>query len=677
MSKPNIAYKEGWFSPEEDQLGPYRWMGEKAVICCHGLKAGRKHIRMLAGHSFPDHVFPRLSCFVEGLHVGEMEIESAFSFYGFSFDAPAGDMRIELKLDKTETVSGDPRALGIMVREIDIIGPDDEAVFFSGWYPKDAAPGTPAGAGMLWMKHKAVCLLDPPPRAAGKFLKLTVGHPYFNTENPTLTLSVDGRTVAETTIFPGERDYVFPLSADKRIRLELEVKKPFACSLTGDARALGIMVHNAALIAQQEEALLYTEGWYHWEYGEFFPFRWMSGQARVLIPHSLLLKSKYISGFMFSEYADFSQEMEITLDGKSLARVHLQHKWNFYSIPLRSSDDTPLKTEPEGPPQPAYVIEFSLNKLFAARYHPDDPREFGIRAARLECHHDDELHGLAQEYHRNSLLNYQEMKSGKCRLESFPLTLGIDLYGRCNINPPCVYCLWHTMKKLEGDYKDADVDETTLREYGPFFRSARTLVNCSFGEPLLHPRLEEILSFCSRSKKIIELSSNGQALTAKSVRAMVGKPLYLYISLDAACKETYAKIRNDRWDSIVPNLVLLNQERKKRDNLPKIYMVFMPMKVNRDDLEGYFQLCKRIEADALVLRPLLYLVDSKIEVTRGGYTFRYRDELLNREEQGEIFRLCDIYSEKYGVPVANQFEFGETADPQQKAGKPHLELQRS
>jgi len=677
MSTPSVTFDKGWYPPEQDRLGSYHWMGENSLIQCRNLIAGPKHLRLFAGHSFPEQPPPVLRCFAAGRCLGGISIESAFSFYAISFNAPDGELLIECKLDKTFQVPGDPRPLGIMVRGIEIINLEDEAPFLAGWYPEEDASGSSADPRMRWMKNGAVSLIASPPQEEARYLKLVAGHPYYGEKNPEVTLRGDGDILAETTVYPGERDYVFPFMTKGRMQLELEVKRPFPQTLTGDNRPLGIMVKQIALIPQLEEKLHYTDGWFACEYGEFFPYRWLSKQGHIVLPDSLLRKNRYLGGFLFSEFADFSQVLEVELDGLPVMRIPLQHKWNYYSIPLNPPENDGPGAETHEVSTPDHEIVFKVNKLFPARYHKGDTRELGVRIGHLECHHDEELHNLAQEYHRNSLLNYREMTSGKCKLESYPLTLGIDLYGRCNINPPCVYCLWHSMKELEGEYRDVQVDENTLKDYGPFFRSARTLVNCSFGEPMLHPRLDKILDFCANGKKILELSSNGQALTPKSIRALVGKPVYLYISLDAASKETYAKIRNDRWDSIVPNLILLNRERKKHDNLPKIYMVFMPMKVNRGDLEEYFRLCRQIEADALVLRPLLYLVDSKIEVTRGGYTFRYRDELLNREEQEEIFRLCDLYSRKYGVPVANQFEFGEVEDPESRTGKPHLELQRS
>ena len=99
--------------------------------------------------------------------------------------------------------------------------------------------------------------------------------------------------------------------------------------------------------------------------------------------------------------------------------------------------------------------------------------------------------------------------------------IGIDLYGACNIKPPCVYCWWEDAKSLEGDTTAAMVDETTLQSYGMFFRGAWSMTNCSFGEPLLHPRFQQVLELLAAQNKLLELSTNGQAFTPATVAAAI------------------------------------------------------------------------------------------------------------------------------------------------------------
>ena len=409
----------------------------------------------------------------------------------------------------------------------------------------------------------------------------------------------------------------------------------------------------------------FGEGWYDWEYHDILPFRWMSKEAKLSIPTEKLRNYKYLSFIVFSEFNDGSQYLSINLRGKAIASFALAPQWNNYSLSLPADLEN---FEHQG------KIEFSLslNKIFPRKYHPIDTRELGIRVARLKLHNSEEKHHHSLSFLKNTLLNIRETIEGKTEMSSYPLSLGIDLYGKCNMKPPCVYCLYDEMKEQEGEFSEIVVDNQTFKDYGNFFNCARNLINCSIGEPFLHPQIEEILDYIDSQGKFLEISTNGLILTDRIVEALLGKLIFLYISLDAATKETYAKIRNDRFDAIIPQLHLLNQKRKKTGNLPQINMIFMPMKVNRADLEAYFKLCRDIEADYLVLRPLNYLENPGIEHDRGGYHFNYEEELLNEEEQKEIFEKCRELSIKYGVKVHNQFYFGSIAEhPQENKQNPN------
>ncbi|MBN2198612.1 MAG: radical SAM protein [Candidatus Aminicenantes bacterium] len=417
---------------------------------------------------------------------------------------------------------------------------------------------------------------------------------------------------------------------------------------------------NASAGAAPAVEVSYGDGWYGWEHDRVFPFRWMTSGAKIVLPADVRSLYRFAVLPVFSEYVDFSQKLRVETGNGDSAEWPLLYQWSFYSLDLRPEKPSGEGTEASRDP---VEIDLSLNKIFPARYHPGDGRELGVRIGPFTFHNDPRRHELFKFFIANAVLNFEEMVEGRDELRSYPLNLGIDLYGKCNIKPPCVYCLWDKMKTLEGPYVDMTIDDRTLESYGPFFKAARNLVNCSFGEPLLHPRFQEILELCRRSGKFLELSTNGQAFTERTIRALAGKPVYLYVSLDAATAATYAKIRNDRWEEIIPRLEQLSRERKKAGGFPKLFMVFMPMRVNLGDLEAYFELCRRLEADALVLRPLLYLWNPKIEADRGGYHFDYKKEMLERSEAEEVIRRCEHLSVTYGVPLANQYSFGLIPEP--------------
>jgi pyruvate-formate lyase-activating enzyme len=353
---------------------------------------------------------------------------------------------------------------------------------------------------------------------------------------------------------------------------------------------------------------------------------------------------------IFTAFRDLSQELTILADGLVLAAFPLMKGWNKYTLALPDvSGDL--------------VLTLRVDKLTPAASHPIDLRDLGIRVGALAFHDDDARQERELFIQENLARSQRELQEGATVLTSFPSSLGVDLYGKCNISPACVYCLWDRMKDLEGANVNAVIDDRTLESYGPFFSSVLTLVNCSFGEPLLHPRLEQILDLIERHGKTVELSSNGQAFTARTVRALSGRPVHLYVSLDAASAETYARLRNEQWDEILSGLLFLREARRRGGGRPLLNMVFMPMRANRQDLEAYFKLCRLVEADALVLRPLLRLEDPDIVTERGGYRFDYERELLGRDELETILVDAGRFAEQYDVNVRSQFDFGKI-DPQ-------------
>ena len=669
-----VDYGKGWSQEEADDIGPFRWMGQEASVLVKGVRnEGRKYLRIVAGHSFSERPSPCITVTANGEEIGQVSIESSFSSYSFPVDL-TDDISIHMKLDSVFRVEGDPRPLGIMIREIDFVDGSSSCLFLDGWYEPEVNTEE-FSADPRWMKERANSLLAGLEKGHRYLLKLRGGHPYPETrKNPVLTVATSGKSVGELSIRPGMSEYVIPLDVtESRMLLDLSLDQRFPKEMTRDSRTLGLQIEDLEIIDMDvSSSVEFGEGWYIWEFDEFLPFHWMSDEAVIYIPPRPMKKNRYMGFYAFSEYMDYSQVLSVYLGDQLLEEIPLQYRWNYYCLPIKPSSEFVFDEKK------IFKIRLVLNKPYPQRYYSQDGRILGVRMGEIALHDKDSERDNFLAYHNNALLNHREMMGGKTELDSFPLNLGIDLYGKCNISPPCVYCLWHSMKELEGEYTNENVDESTLEKYGPFFKSARTLVNCSFGEPLLHPRFEQILDYCDDHKKIMEISTNGQAFTQRTIKALAGKPIYLYISLDAATGETYAKIRNDRWEEIVPNLTLLNEERKKKGNLPKIFMVFMPMHVNRNDLEAYFQLCQKIEADALVLRPLLYLYDPKIEIDRGGYHFDYKKELLPRETLEEIFEECNILAKKYGVQVANQFNFGATQEPGETSeGSSGFEWQRS
>ena len=384
----------------------------------------------------------------------------------------------------------------------------------------------------------------------------------------------------------------------------------------------------------------FESGFFAEERDEVHAFRWMDTSGRLAFgPHD---GDRHLELWVFSAFHDLSQELSV-IAGDLTHRERLVHGWGRLSVPVPAGVD--------------HVV-LEVNKPFPRAYYPADPRTLGVRLSRPHLHSDPRRHLDIREQHENSVLNLAETLDGRSELRSFPRSLGIDMYGACNVKPPCVYCEWDHNKALEGDNVDAPFTRDTLRELGEFFERPGMLVNCSIGEPFMMKDFDGILDDFGDRGKVLELTTNGQILTDRNIQKLVGRNIHLYISLDAATASTYVKLRNDKFDRILANLRRLIAAKGGKDGLPLVYLVFMPMRVNVHEAEAFVDLCADIGVDRLVLRPLNYSEDIELDGERDGYRFRYRDELLPFPELVRVSaRVAELCAAR-GVDLSDQMDFG-------------------
>lgn len=706
-----LTYGEGWFAEEQHQSRPFRWMGREGRCRITGLPPAAPALLRVTGGMWSNRAeTPALSVTVNGRPAGTTTVSADVGHCVFPIES-SDCLDIELALDRTFSVPGDGRSLGLMVRALEVLVADEleQPLDADGWLEWEHYEYFP----FRWMGQTARLVVPPSLRARGRFAQLPVSSDCDDGEQVLSVLAGDAgpsavgpasvpadRVLATLRLLRGWHVYEIPLgpAADGVrdndilwLRFHLNRLAPPETH-PDDGRALGVRVgpltihddrrrheyvrrfHAAAQGATtgHGERLLRLpgdgsdarsvdsgcrslpvegDGWFAIEYDDDGPFRWMGREARLRLTAAMRGLGRYCVIPIFSSFRNLTQEVTILAGNRELLSIPLLKAWNTYSLELPSPADEDL------------VLTLRVNKIPPLASHEDDPRPLGIRLGDIRFHDDPARHQRQELMYENAVRNQQELQEGASVLRSFPLMLGIDLYGKCNIKPACVYCLWDPMKALEGEHVDTPIDDRTLESYGEFFRGVKRVVNCSFGEPLLHPRLEPILDFLAANGKMAEISSNGQAFTARTIRALEGKPIYLYVSLDSATAETYGRLRNDRWHEIVTGLLFLRDARRRGHGWPRLNLVFMPMKANRQDVEMYFKLCRLVEADQMVLRPLLQLEDPGIERDRGGYHFDYEKELLGRQDLEEIFEECGRHARAYGVRVISQFDFGRIDAP--------------
>ena len=394
------------------------------------------------------------------------------------------------------------------------------------------------------------------------------------------------------------------------------------------------------LFVSTARPVAFEEGFYAEERQEGYPFRWMGGHASLRVtpdPHPV-----YLELGLLSEFHDLSQTLTVKA-GDRMERCALVHGWSSLSFMLPAGTDR---------------VELAVDRVFPHRYHPSDSRTLGVRVRDVRVHADAERHAAIQAQQTNGVLNTREILEGKIELASTPPGLGIDLHGACNVKPPCVYCDWDYSKDQEGENVDVPFTHETLAEWGPFFDQSATLTNCSIGEPFMMKNFDNLLDTFGNTGKRLEMTTNGQILTDRNIQKLLGRPIDLLISLDAATPLTYSRLRNGTFDRIVDNLRRLIEAKGGKGKLPRVHLVFMPMKCNIDELDGFVHLCASLGVDRMVLRPLNYSDGLTLEWTRAGYHFVYKDELLPFDQLVRASARAAQLARTLGVEFDDQMDFG-------------------
>ena len=170
--------------------------------------------------------------------------------------------------------------------------------------------------------------------------------------------------------------------------------------------------------------------------------------------------------------------------------------------------------------------------------------------------------------------------------------------------------------------------------------------------------IDDLLDAFGDTGKVLEMTTNGQILTERNIQKLLGRPIDLYVSLDAATPVTYARLRNDTFEKILRNLRRLIEAKGGPGKLPRIHLVFMPMRCNVHELDAFVQLCADLRVDRMVLRPLNYSPSSALATDRAGYHYDYQQELLPFDELVTVSARAARLARKLGVDLSDQMDFG-------------------
>lgn len=171
-----------------------------------------------------------------------------------------------------------------------------------------------------------------------------------------------------------------------------------------------------------------------------------------------------------------------------------------------------------------------------------------------------------------------------------PSTMHLDLHNGCNAK--CVYCWFHSPTsdhRFDADWRKEMMPESIfypLIDDLAKLEAKDDLLFSGKGEPLLHPKIYEYLSYARSKDFNITLFTNGKRLDSKTTQFLVENQIQkLYVSLSAASSEIYPRINprdgEEVFDQIYSQLAELSRLKSQaKHSSPEVYMVSVLTNLN-------------------------------------------------------------------------------------------------
>ena len=189
-----------------------------------------------------------------------------------------------------------------------------------------------------------------------------------------------------------------------------------------------------------------------------------------------------------------------------------------------------------------------------------------------------------------------------------PFCVNIDLTNRCNLQ--CLYCRWHSpllKKSTSSDQISTDFSfelfKILCEDLSRMGTSLITFIGT--GEPLLHPRAFEFISFAKEKRFEVKLFTNGTLLDESRIKTLIDLRLdTLSVSLWAGSPEEYKQhhpgSNAENWSQIIAGLQLLAKLKTERGTTFPLVELYHPIThFNVDTMDKIVDLTRTTNSNKL------------------------------------------------------------------------------
>lgn len=209
----------------------------------------------------------------------------------------------------------------------------------------------------------------------------------------------------------------------------------------------------------------------------------------------------------------------------------------------------------------------------------------------------------------------------------YPIYMEISPSGTCNHR--CTYCALDYMD-YQHRFLDTEILKTRLTELGKL--GLKSVMYAGEGEPFLHKDLGDIINHTKASGIDVAITSNGVLFTEKNIHKALESITWIKISINAATKETYAKIHRtneEDFNRVIKNISLAVDFRAKNKLTSTIGMQLILLPENINEAVLLAKKAKEIGADYLVVKSYSQHLKS---ITQQYKEFKYSDYIHLADE---------------------------------------------
>lgn len=245
----------------------------------------------------------------------------------------------------------------------------------------------------------------------------------------------------------------------------------------------------------------------------------------------------------------------------------------------------------------------------------------------------------------NRQLAAWEAHLGVGRVSSFPESIAFAFTGVCNAR--CVFCAYAPERTTGYKITLERIERADWLKFCRVFRANSTL-----GEPFAHPHAAEMFSRVRELAPYINLGcvTNGSLLKPAAIDAITGFFSFLYVSINAARKETYeATMRGLSWEQLLYNLAALRDAKAKaRAERPVMQASYVVHRYSLEELPEFPRLIAGFGFQRLMVR--LMVPPPNCSISDG--LLSHEDSVTRTPELTDrIFRELEAECAAYGIQI--------------------------